>query len=89
MVSRSGRAASTAMELVLVAVWGDGVYTLLPRSHYVLFMDGDDNWLVPWETLQDRLGWSAEPYLDPQRFRVCSWPNHDVLEELFEHGWKL
>lgn len=61
-----------------VATWTEGVDTLLPRADYVSF----GSFLVTWGSLAREVDLDPEPGLDPERFRLRTWPHPGVVARL-------
>lgn len=66
-----------------VAVWGDDVDTMLPRTDRVAFIgDSGEPFTVAWDAVAGMVALTPEPGLDPPRYRVRSWPAADVMRQL-------
>ncbi|MET7420752.1 hypothetical protein [Dactylosporangium sp. NPDC005555] len=61
-----------------VADWAEGVDTLLPRAEYVSF----GSFLVTWAALEREVDLEPAPGLDPERFRLRTWPHPGVVARL-------
>ena len=69
-----------------VATWGQDVDTLLPEAEHIFFVADDRpaSVLVLWDDARRITGplMSAEPDMNPPRWRVHGWPPPPVLDEL-------
>lgn len=68
-----------------VAVWAEGIRTLLPRTDHVGLIRSDKSavWMVPWGQLVEACGKLMEPQgMHPERYKVTEFPGDDVLVHL-------
>lgn len=57
-----------------IAVWGEGVYSLLPVTDYVVIInEAHDHFIVPFDTVVRVVGLKQEPDLWPVRYRTPPW----------------
>jgi uncharacterized protein YtpQ (UPF0354 family) len=68
---------------VTVAVWTDGITSLLPRAQFISFAGADGaGLLVPWSAVAELVDLEPEPLLAPARYRVGGWPSADTMQTL-------
>lgn len=72
-----------------VAVWGEGVLSLLPRADYVTFVNEVEYLTVPWEVVEHEAGLAPEPGWSPPRYRVQQWPERPVMSRLHASATSL
>jgi len=72
-----------------VAVWGEGVIYDLPEVDYILFMNHDGHFAVPFAVVVDLVGIQPTPGFFPPRYRVNGWPEPEVLAALRFHAVAL
>jgi hypothetical protein len=68
--------------LFTLAVWSDGVETLLPQAEFIGFTDGGQPWLVPWGVVAAEVHLMPADDLHPERYRVSAWPAPEVVDRL-------
>jgi hypothetical protein len=71
--------------LFSVAVWGDGVDTLMPEADFVAFQPGDgpgEALTVPFDIVVREASLLPEPGYTPVRYRVTAWPREPVMQRL-------
>ena len=72
-------------EVVSYAVWGEGIDTLLPKTHKLVLMGEDQQirTVAGWDRIQEVLGYLFEgTELFPQRYRVMGFPTNEELARL-------
>jgi len=68
-----------------VAVWTEGVDSLLPEADLVGFVaaeGGADTFTVPWSVVAGEVALAAVDGLNPVRYRVTAWPEPAVMDRL-------
>jgi hypothetical protein len=73
--------------LFTVAVWTDGIDTLLPEADFVGFVadgsaPGADMFTVPWLAVANEMDLVPADGLHPTRYRVTAWPAPEVIDRL-------
>jgi hypothetical protein len=68
-----------------LAVWADGITTLLPKADLIAFARGDEvAFRVPWRVVAEHVELRPEPLLAPARYQVGGWPAAEVMSRLEE-----
>ncbi|GAA0940641.1 hypothetical protein [Virgisporangium aurantiacum] len=66
-----------------VSTWGEGVWTLLPKTDFVAVInEAHDTSVVPFETVVDTIGLVPHPKLYPPRYRTPQWMSDQQLATL-------
>jgi hypothetical protein len=71
--------------LFTVAVWSDGVDTLLPAADFVGFVAAGrkaDTFTVPWASVAAEVSLTPVDGLYPMRYRVTAWPASEAMDRL-------
>jgi hypothetical protein len=70
-----------------MSVWGEGVWTLLPRTDFVVVInEAHDHFTVPFETLVEQIGLEPSPKYYPPRYRTPQWMSDQQLAALRAHA---
>jgi hypothetical protein len=83
------KAMDTGHSEAMVAVWAEGVSYDLPEVDYVVFINNDGHFSVPFSAVVDVVGIQPSAGFFPPRYRVNGWPEPEVMEALRFHAVPL